>query len=86
MGVWGVYVGCGEGVGTTEDGLFPVEPVMCLAACDKAPVLQCNFPHHENLDLERSRCSAGSGGPKRAGTTAGTGDAGRWPQATSSIW
>lgn len=26
--------------GTTEDGLLTVEPVMCLAACDKAPVFQ----------------------------------------------
>ncbi len=38
--------------GTTEDGLFTVEPVMCLAACDKAPMMQCNFHYHENLDLE----------------------------------
>ena len=26
--------------GTTQDGLFTVEPVMCLAACDKAPMFQ----------------------------------------------
>lgn len=38
--------------GTTEDGMFTVEPVMCLAACDKAPMMQCNFHYHENLDLE----------------------------------
>jgi NADH-quinone oxidoreductase subunit E len=25
---------------TTSDGLFTVEPVMCLAACDKAPMFQ----------------------------------------------
>ena len=25
---------------TTEDGLFTVENVMCLAACDKAPMMQ----------------------------------------------
>lgn len=38
---------------TTEDGLFTVEHVMCLAACDKAPMLQCNFHFHENLDLDK---------------------------------
>ena len=30
--------------GNSEDGMFTVEHVMCLAACDKAPMLQCNFP------------------------------------------
>jgi NADH-quinone oxidoreductase subunit E len=39
--------------GTTEDGLFTVEHVMCLAACDKAPMLQCNFHYVENLDMEK---------------------------------
>jgi NADH-quinone oxidoreductase subunit E len=38
--------------GTTEDGLFTVEQVMCLAACDKAPMMQCNFHYYENLDLD----------------------------------
>jgi NADH-quinone oxidoreductase subunit E len=38
---------------TTDDGLFTVEHVMCLAACDKAPMLQCNFHYYENLDLEK---------------------------------
>ncbi len=28
---------------TTEDGEFTVEHVMCLGACDRAPMLQCNF-------------------------------------------
>jgi NADH-quinone oxidoreductase subunit E len=42
-----------EDGGTTEDGLFTVEQVMCLAACDKAPMLQCNFHYHENLDLDK---------------------------------
>ncbi|MBN2305883.1 MAG: NAD(P)H-dependent oxidoreductase subunit E [Anaerolineae bacterium] len=46
------YLGVGEHGGTTGDGLFTVEPVMCLAACDKAPMMQCNFHYHENLDLE----------------------------------
>ena len=38
---------------TTPDGLFTVENVMCIAACDKAPVAQINFSYHENLDIER---------------------------------
>lgn len=38
---------------TTDDGLFTVEHVMCLAACDKAPMLQCNFHYYENLDLDK---------------------------------
>ncbi|MBL8163722.1 MAG: NAD(P)H-dependent oxidoreductase subunit E [Anaerolineae bacterium] len=41
--------------GTTEDGLFTVEHVMCLAACDKAPMLQCNFHFHEKLNKEKMR-------------------------------
>lgn len=41
--------------GTTEDGLFTVEHVMCLAACDKAPMLQCNFHFEENLDMDKMR-------------------------------
>jgi len=36
--------------GTTEDGLFTIKSVMCLAACDKAPMLQCNLKYEENLD------------------------------------
>lgn len=46
------YLGVDEG-GTTEDGMFTVEHVMCLAACDRAPMLQCNFHFHENLDLDK---------------------------------
>ena len=41
--------------GTTDDGLFTVEPVMCLAACDRAPVLQNNFHFHENLNMEHAK-------------------------------
>ena len=41
--------------GTTEDGLFTVEHVMCLAACDKAPMLQCNFHFVENLNMDKMR-------------------------------
>ena len=35
---------------TTEDGLFTIKTVMCLAACDKAPMLQANLKYEENLD------------------------------------
>ena len=37
---------------TTEDGLFTVENVMCLAACDNAPMMQVNFSYYENLDAD----------------------------------
>jgi NADH-quinone oxidoreductase subunit E len=46
------YLGVEDG-GTTQDGLFTVEQVMCLAACDKAPMMQCNFHYYENLDLDK---------------------------------
>jgi NADH-quinone oxidoreductase subunit E len=39
--------------GTTEDGLFTVKTVMCLAACDRAPMLQCNLKYEEHLDEEK---------------------------------
>jgi NADH-quinone oxidoreductase E subunit len=48
------YLGVTEG-GTTDDGLFTVEHVMCLAACDKAPMLQCNFHYVENLDMDKMK-------------------------------
>ncbi len=38
---------------TTPDGLFTVENVMCLAACDKAPMMQVNFHYYENLDIDK---------------------------------
>ncbi len=44
-----------EAGGTSEDGVFTVEHVMCLAACDKAPMLQCNFRYVENLDKDKMR-------------------------------
>lgn len=44
-----------EDHGTTDDGLFTVEHVMCLAACDRAPMLQCNFHYQENLDQEKMK-------------------------------
>lgn len=49
-----VEMACGklgvEDGGTTEDGMFTVKSVMCLAACDKAPVVQANLKYEENLD------------------------------------
>ncbi len=48
------YLKIEEG-GTTEDGLFTVEHVMCLAACDKAPMLQCNFHYMEHLDMDKMK-------------------------------
>lgn len=38
---------------TTDDGLFTIKPVMCLAACDRAPMLQCNLKFEEHLDEEK---------------------------------
>lgn len=42
--------------GTTADGLITVEAVMCLAACDQAPVFQVQAPsgihYHENQTVE----------------------------------
>jgi NADH-quinone oxidoreductase E subunit len=40
-------VGHGE---TTEDGLFTVEEVECLDACDRAPVLQIGDEYHGPVD------------------------------------
>ena len=48
------YLGVGDGE-TTDDGMFTVEHVMCLAACDKPQVLQCNFHYHENLDMDKAK-------------------------------
>ncbi len=39
--------------GTTEDGLFTIKTVMCLGACDRAPMLQANLKFHENLNEEK---------------------------------
>ncbi|MGC8880061.1 MAG: NADH-quinone oxidoreductase subunit NuoE [Anaerolineae bacterium] len=38
--------------GTTPDGLFTVEEVVCLAACDRAPVAQINLRYYEHLTDE----------------------------------
>jgi NADH-quinone oxidoreductase subunit E len=43
---------------TTEDGLIAVEAVMCLAACDKAPMFQvqsgAGLKYYENQTVERA--------------------------------
>ncbi len=38
--------------GTTPDGLFTVEEVVCLAACNRAPVAQINLHYYEGLTDE----------------------------------
>ena len=42
--------------GTTADGMVTVEPVMCLAACDKAPMFQTQtsdgIKYHEHMTVE----------------------------------
>ena len=43
-------IGVGE---TTPDGQFSLKTVMCLAACDKAPMLQVNLKYEEELDEEK---------------------------------
>jgi NADH-quinone oxidoreductase subunit E len=44
--------------GTTEDGTVTVEAVMCLAACDKAPMFQLQsgegIVYHEHQTVERA--------------------------------
>jgi len=58
---------------TSADGLFTLKTVMCLAACDRAPMLQCNLKFEENLDeakfeqlLERLRAEARDGAAEAA--------------------
>lgn len=38
---------------TSADGLFSVEEAMCLAACDRAPMMQVNLSYFHDLTLER---------------------------------
>ncbi|MFL7871054.1 MAG: NADH-quinone oxidoreductase subunit NuoE [Anaerolineales bacterium] len=44
--------------GTTPDGLVTVEAVMCLAACDKAPMFQTQgsdgIKYYENMTVEKT--------------------------------
>jgi NADH-quinone oxidoreductase subunit E len=60
--------------GTTNDGLFTLKTVMCLGACDRAPMLQCNLKFEEHLDeakfealISRLRAEAASSGSESAG-------------------
>jgi NADH-quinone oxidoreductase subunit E len=46
-------LGLGPGGGTTADGLFTLESVVCIAACDKAPCLQINLAYYESLTDEQ---------------------------------
>jgi len=43
---------------TTSDGLVTIEAVMCLAACDKAPMFQVQsddqIDYHENMTVDRT--------------------------------
>ena len=43
---------------TTEDGFVTVEGVMCLAACDKAPMFQTQGPdgikYHEHMTVDKT--------------------------------
>jgi NADH-quinone oxidoreductase subunit E len=39
--------------GTTQDGMFTLQRVKCLAACDKAPLLQANLEYVYNVTPER---------------------------------
>ena len=57
--------------GTTNDGLFTLKTVMCLAACDRAPMLQCNLKFEEDLDeakfdalISRLRAEAAAENPE----------------------
>jgi NADH-quinone oxidoreductase subunit E len=42
-------LGCQPGE-TSADGLFSLERVMCLAACDRAPMMQINLEYFHDLD------------------------------------
>ena len=42
-----------HGGDTTADGLFTVEAVMCIAACDKAPCAQVDLEYAERLTIDK---------------------------------
>lgn len=46
-------LGLGPGGGTTSDGIFTVEEVVCIAACDRAPCMQANLRFYENMTEEQ---------------------------------
>ncbi len=58
---------------TSADGMFTVEHVMCLAACDQAPMLQCNFRYIENLDQDKMRALLAKWRQEAAQSANGTG-------------
>ncbi len=37
---------------TTDDGLFSLEPVECIASCGSAPAIMINEDRYENIDCE----------------------------------
>jgi NADH-quinone oxidoreductase subunit E len=39
--------------GTTEDGMFTLKTVECLASCGTAPMMQIGETYHENLTLSK---------------------------------
>lgn len=48
--------------GVTADGMFTAEHVMCLGACDRAPMMQCDFRfgdedfgEYRDLDIDKVR-------------------------------
>ncbi|RDX35366.1 NAD(P)H-dependent oxidoreductase subunit E [Kangiella sp. HD9-110m-PIT-SAG06] len=38
---------------TTEDGVFTLKEVECMAACGGAPMLEVDKKYHENLDVDK---------------------------------
>jgi NADH-quinone oxidoreductase subunit E len=38
---------------TTDDGMFTLQRVKCLADCDRAPLLQANLDYYRNLTPEK---------------------------------
>lgn len=48
----GELLGCAPGE-TSADGRFSLECVMCLAACDRAPMMQVNLEYFHDLTPER---------------------------------
>jgi NADH-quinone oxidoreductase subunit E len=70
---------------TSPDGLITIETVMCLAACDKAPMFQVQAPdgihYHESQTVESARAvidglaqAAGQAAERSAVAGRGTGD------------
>lgn len=60
---------------TTPDGLFTLKTVMCLGACHRAPMLQCNLKFYENLDEAKFDALLADLRAKAATAAAATGDA-----------